>query len=213
MVEQTARPVATSLVDHWRWRPDWQAERPCLMWYLTFEDQPDLADLALRSHERLRPLATVDLIPVPWLHLTLDEVGFVDTVGPEDVHRVVESVRAVIADWRSGPIHLGPVTTMEDAVVLEATSAADLDELCGRLRTATSAVLDRGVGYEPMPFWGHVSLAYINQVCDAASVLAPLAALAEETLTVGVPHLTLAAVTRRDRHYQWSVRASLPLTA
>ena len=63
MVEQTVRPVATSLVDHWGWRPDWQAERPCLMWYLTFEDQPELADLALRSHERLRPLGAVDLIP------------------------------------------------------------------------------------------------------------------------------------------------------
>ena len=213
MVEQTARPVATSLVDHWGWRPDWQVERPCLMWYLTFEDQPELADLALRSHERLRPLDTVDLIPVPWLHLTLDEVGFVDAVGPEDVDRVVESVRAVIADWRSGPIHLGPVTTMEDAVVLAATSAADLDELCGRLRTATTAVLARDPGYEPIPFWGHVSLAYTNQPCDAASVLAPLTALAGETLTVSVPRLTLAAVTRRDRHYQWSVRASLPLTA
>ena len=44
-------------------------------------------------------------------------------------------------------------------------------------------------------------------------MLAPLTALAGETLTVSVPRLTLAAVTRRDRHYQWSVRASLPLTA
>ena len=213
MVEQTARPVATSLVDHWGWRPDWQAERPCLMWYLTFEDQPELADLALRSHERLRPLGAVDLIPVPWLHLTLDEVGFVDAVGLEDVDRVVESVRAVIADWRSGPIRLGPVTTMEDAVVLAATSTADLDELCGRLRTATTAVLARDPDYEPLPFWAHVSLAYTNQPCDAASVLAPLATLADQTLTVSVPRLTLAAVTRRDRHYQWSVRAALPLTA
>jgi 2'-5' RNA ligase len=212
-VEQTARPGATQLVDHWGWRPDWHVERPCLMWYLTFEDQPELADLALRSHERLRPLAAVDLIPVPWLHLTLDEVGFVDAVGPDDVDRVVESVRAVIADWRSGPIHLGPGTTMEDAIVLAATSAADLDELCGRLRTATTAVLARDPGYEPLPFWGHVSLAYTNQPCDAASVLAPLATLAEETLTVSVPRLTLAAVTRRDRHYQWTVRAALPLTA
>jgi hypothetical protein len=168
VVEQTARTVATSLVDHWGWRPDWQSERPCLMWYLTFEDQPELADLALRSHERLRRLGAVDLIPVPWLHLTLDEVGFVDAVGPEDVDRVVESVRAVLA---------------------------------------------RDPDYEPLPFWADVSLAYTNQPCDAASVLAPLAALADQTLTVSVPRLTLAAVTRRDRHYQWSVRASLPLTA
>jgi hypothetical protein len=148
VVEQTARTVATSLVDHWGWRPDWQSERPCLMWYLTFEDQPELADLALRSHERLRRLGAVDLIPVPWLHLTLDEVGFVDAVGPEDVDRVVESVRAVLA---------------------------------------------RDPDYEPLPFWADVSLAYTNQPCDAASVLAPLAALADQTLTVSVPRLTLAA--------------------
>lgn len=215
MVEQLASPdtVTTELVDHWGWRPDWEVERPCLMWYLTFEDQPDLADLAARAHDRLRPLETVDLIPVPWLHLTLDEVGFVDSLTAEDVDRVVESVRAVLADWRSGPITLGPATTMEDAVVLAAVSPADLDELCGRLRSATSAVLDRDPDYEPLPFWGHVSLAYTNQPCDAASVMAPLVALVGETLTVTVPRLTLAAVTRRDRHYQWTVRASLPLVS
>ena len=222
MVERTVRPVAVPvparvaaaaapMVDHWGWRPDWEVERPCLMWYLTFEDQPALADLAVRAHELLRPLETVDLIPVPWLHLTLDEVGFVDSLGADVVDGVVESVRAVLADWRSGPITLGPATAMEDAVVLAAVSPADLDELCGRLRTATSAVLDRDPGYEPQVFWGHVSLAYSNRACDAASVMAPLAPLTGETLTVTVPRLTLAAVTRRERHYQWTVRASLPL--
>jgi 2'-5' RNA ligase len=215
VVEQLASPatVTTQLVDHWGWRPDWEVERPCLMWYLTFEDEPGLSDLAVRAHDRLRSLRTVDLIPAPWLHLTLDDVGFVDTLGADDVDRVVDSVRAVLEDWRSGPITLGPVTTMEDAVVLAAVSPADLGELCGRLRSGTSAVLDRDPGYEPLPFWGHVSLAYTNRPCDAASVLAPLAPLAGETLTVTVSRVTLAAVTRRDRHYQWTVRASLPLVS
>jgi 2'-5' RNA ligase len=211
-VKRTAWPVATRLVDHWGWRPDWQVERPCLMWYLTFEDQPGLADLALRAHDSLRGLESVDLIPVPWLHLTLDEVGFVDAMTSQDVDRVVESVRAVLEDWHVAPVLLGPITTMEDAVVLRAVSAADLDELCDRLRTATTAVLDRDVDHAPLPFWGHVSLAYTNQACDAASVMAPLTSLVDETLTVTVPRLTLASVTRRDRHYQWTVRASLPLS-
>ena len=43
--------------------------------------------------------------------------------------------------------------------MLGATSTADLDELCDRLRTATTAVLAPDPGYEPLPFWGHVSLA------------------------------------------------------
>ena len=64
---------------------------------------------------------------------------------------MVESVRPS-SRTGVGPIHLGPVTTMEDAVVLAATSTADLDELCGRLRTATTAVLARDPDYEPLPF-------------------------------------------------------------
>ena len=77
----------------------------------------------------------------------------------------------MIADRRSAD-PLDRVTTMEDAVVLAAASAADLDELCGRLRTATTAVLARGPDYEPIPF-GARSLAYTSQPCDARRCWTP----------------------------------------
>lgn len=211
MVEQTAWPVATDLRDHWQWRPDWATERPCLMWYLTFESQPELTALTERAHTCLADVATVDLVPVQWLHLTLDEVGFVDTVPPDDVEAVVASVREAVGGWRVGPITLGPVRTMADAVVLQATSAAGLDQLCDRLRAGTTAVLDRQAAHDPEPFWAHVSLAYVNQTAESHAVMEPLAPVASANVRVTVPRLTLAAVTRRNRHYQWTERAHVPL--
>ena len=53
----------------------------------------------------------------------------------------------------------------------------------------------------------HVTLAYLNADSTTASVMGPLEPVSSEKVVVAVPRLTLAAVTRRDRHYQWTTRA------
>jgi len=41
----------------------------------------------------------------------------------------------------------------------------------------------------------------------------PIEDLVSERITVSVPQLTLAAVTRRNRHYQWTARAARDVDA
>lgn len=203
--------MVEQLRDHWEWRPDWAVERPCLMWYLTFEQHPGLVELTERMHARLAGTPTVDLVPASWLHLTLEEVGFVDAVPPEQVDAVLASARSALEGWRPSPLTLGPVTAMADAVVLQAAADADLDELHRRLRAGTTAALGREPAHDPEGFWAHVSVAYSNGTCDAPAVLAPLGEVAAERVVVEAARLTLASVTRRDRHYQWTERGAIPL--
>src|SRR5687768_8805342 len=99
---------AVRLAEHWRWRPDWRQDRPCLWWYLTFEDAPAVRDLARRVQALLGRAPQLDLIPLPWLHLTLLEVGFADEVPSATVARVVDTVRAALEDFPGFDLDLGP---------------------------------------------------------------------------------------------------------
>ena len=207
------RAAAEDLADHWTWRPDWTTERACLLWYLTFTEQPQHAELRALTAAVLDGLAdepALDPVPLPWLHLTLDDVGFEDALEPGRVTDVVAAVFARIGDLLPPKVVLGPVTTMEDALVLAVEPEAALVALRDLLRTCTDAVLPGSTSLLD-EFWPHVTLAYANTPVSRARLMAPLAGLGIADRRVDVrPHLTLAAVTRRDRHYQWTARAVVP---
>jgi hypothetical protein len=56
-----------------------------------------------------------------------------------------------------------------------------------------------------------VTLGYLNERCDASTVMRPLESVTADPVVVSVPRVTLASVTRRERHYQWTVRGEVPL--
>lgn len=211
MQEPAACPATTDLRDHWQWRPDWASDRPCLLWYLTFDHEPELWRLSERVHGRLHCARTLDAVPLPWLHLTLDDVGFVDELAPDQVEEVIGTAGAAVKGWRAPPITLGPITTMVSALVLRAAPAVELGHLHHRLRASTAAVLGPDAASGLGDFRPHVSLAYSNDACDRRTVMEPLATLSCEQVAVAAPQLTLAAVTRRSRHYQWTTRSVIPL--
>lgn len=208
---QHAATSTLSLRDHWGWRPDWATDRPRLLWYFTFDSHPDLARAAQSAADRLLGVPTVDVVPVPWLHMTLDDVGFVDELAPGQVDRVLETARATVSGWRSGPITLGPLVPMADALVLAADRVEEIEDLRCRLRAATTAVLGPEAPSVLDRHLPHVTLAYLNSACEAAAVMAPLEPV-EQQVVVAAPRLTLASVTRRDRHYQWTTRAEVDVS-
>ena len=207
------RPGPHRLRDHWQWRPDWAVDRACLLWYLTFEDVPTLAPHVERAQARLRGTDCLDVVPLRWLHLTLDDVGFVDELAPGQAEEAVRVARAAVSGWVPPRLTLGPLVAMEDSVVLGAGPVAELTGLRDRLRTATASLGEPFATSRLDGFWPHVTVAYLNRDCDPAQVLAPAqpeGGTAGEPVLV-MPRLTLAAVTRRDRHYQWTACAQLPL--
>ncbi|HEU0129214.1 MAG TPA: 2'-5' RNA ligase family protein, partial [Pseudonocardiaceae bacterium] len=174
------------------------------------EEQPELAQWAGRAQESLRLVSTLDVVPPQWLHLTFADVGFVDEMPPNQVDEVVNAARAALTGWTGLSITLGPVTTMDDAVVLGATDTPELRQLRDRIQAATASVMGPGALAEFVEFWPHVTLAYVNGDCDRRDVLEPLGSMATDQFTVAVSRVTLAAVTRRDRHYQWTTRDVVP---
>lgn len=211
MVDDPYLP-ATRLAEHWRWRPDWHQDRPCLWWYLTFEDDPEVRNLARRAQTLLAEAPQLDLIPSPWLHLTLVEVGYADEVSAKTVDRVVGAAQEALDDLPSFDVDLGPVRSMPGAVVLEAHGDA-LGELHQRLTDAVLAARGAPAVGTLRRFVPHVSVAYVNRDCDPHEVLGPLDGvdLTAPSPAATVSRVRLAAVTRRRRHYQWTTRAVVPL--
>lgn len=200
-------PEPEQLLAHRNWRTDWTLDRTCLYWYLTFDDEPGLIALFEDLMTGLREVTSVDAVPADWLHLTVLEVGYVDEVDRSDVDAMVAAAES-IRDLMPLRLELGPVTTMTDAVVLDVVPSPDLLEL--------QAALTTGLGTFRQPpatdegFVPHVSIGYLNSDCPRADVMATLAGVTPRTVSVTVPRLTLAAVTRLDTHYQWQAVASLP---
>lgn len=228
----TARSSTTALLDrpeprfhdHWvRWRPDWACERPCFYWYLTFDtsDTSDTSDVAgLHHHWRdlLAPLGDagwLDLSPPRWWHVTLCDVGFGDEVGTGTVTAVAQAVREALADHPPVELTLGPLSPLGTAVALHAGPVDVLSRLQDVVRSTTQAVVgtQRPLVHRDV-FRPHLSLAYVNRRVDAREAQATLDALpASATLPVRptVDRIDLVAVTRKRRHYQWTVEDEVTL--
>ena len=212
MVEDTHSIHTSRLAEHWRWRPDWRRDRACLWWYLTFEDAPAVRTLARGVQDLLGRAPQLDLIPSPWLHLTLLEVGFADEVPPATVDSVVDTTRRALEEFPSFDLVLGPVLSLPGAVVLQAHADA-LVPLHERLTDAVLAARGADAVGALRAFVPHVSVAYVNRDCDPHEVMGPLdgADPPSASPSVTVTRVRLAAVTRERRHYQWTTRAVVPL--
>ena len=204
---------AELLHDHWTWRPDWEVDRPYLLWYVDVQAPPELAEWLAETTARWRDEPRVDPVPLRWLHLTLDDVEFTDRLSREDTDAVVAEARHALRRWPASSLTLGPLGPMHDAVVLHADDDGQLAEVRDRLRDATAQVLGPGALTELQTFQPHVSVGYVNDTCDPDRLLDPLGSLRDRRFRTIVRQVTLAAVTRRDRHYQWVPQATVQLSS
>ena len=204
--------TAQEMRDHWVWRPEWTPERTCLYWYLTFADDEIASALGEPALEAIRRTPWLDAIPPRWCHVTLTDIGFADDLEVSQVRRVRDAVARSVSGEHRLPIKLGPVQAYRSALVLATGPLNRLRRIRSAVRHATSDVLgDRHADVHRHLFWPHVSLGYVNRSVDAGIVERLLRSVPDVDSRIEVGALTLAAVTRRDRHYQWEVQARVEL--
>jgi 2'-5' RNA ligase len=211
----TLWPDPGDLDDHWRWRPEWTVERPCWYWYLTFEVSVVAEAVGSPLLSAVTAVPWLDPVPVAWLHLTVCDVGFTDELDLEVAHEVTEAVATATDGLLPVQLQLGPVAAMHGAVVLAAGPLAPLRRLRRAAGSATQRVLGpRRPLFHRHEFWPHVSLGYVNRAVPRRQVAATLARWPQPgPARAEVDRLTLASVTRRDRHYQWQVSAEVTSAA
>jgi 2'-5' RNA ligase len=205
-------PNAVELLDHWVWRPEWTQNRTCLYWYLTFREDEIRSAVGEAALRAVRRTSWLDAVPPQWCHVTVADVGFTDDLRPTDVERVTAAVAEALADEDHLRLTLGPLRTFRTALVLETRPLGRLRAVRSEVRRATSAVLgQRHADFHRKLFWPHVSLGYVNRPVDPETAARFRESMPAVEARIDVNALTLAAVTRIGRGYQWQVEGQVDL--
>lgn len=195
---------ASKMCDHWWWRPGWRPGRRFYTWHLTFEDQPALHRLVSAYQERLASFSGLRPVPLEWLHLTMQGIGFTDEVSDADVARVVAAVQQRLAGVPQLRLAFGPAVVFTEAIVLPPARPEDVATVRTAIRAGIADVYgqdnvpESAAGYRP-----HVTVAYSTTEQPAGPVIAAIDAERPEPATIPMPEALLIELGRDEAIYRW----------
>lgn len=195
---QHASPVRS----HWWWRPGWGPGRHGYAWHINAGLEP-LHRVATAYQDAVARLP-LDPIPLEWLHLTVQGVGFADETSDKDLAAILAATRRRLETV--GPIQLtfGRPIQRPEALAIHPTPAEPLVDLRVRLRDAIAEVWgpDRVEG-DVDGFQPHVSLAYVNKPGPADEIIAAIEQVSVEPVDACIDTVTLIELYRDGHLYKW----------
>ncbi len=196
------------MADHWWWRPGWRVGRRGYAWHLTFRDDPDVHRLAAVYRQGLAGLTELDLVPDASLHLTMQQVGFVDEVTDEQVRLMVEAAKRRLSVLPPFDLELvRPVITRE-AVRWDPVPVGPVVAVRLAIRQAMAEVWPLVPGREA-GFVPHVSIAYSNAPVAYAAVASALALIEAPPARARIEKADLIVIHRDQRMYEWAEHAAV----
>jgi 2'-5' RNA ligase len=206
--------AAQEMRNHWWWRPGWRVGRSFYTWHVTFDDQPAVHRLAADYASVLDALPTMDPVPMGWLHLTMQGVGFTDTVNRTDVDAIVHAAQERCAVMAPLTVTLGPARVDAEALKLPVEPAEPVIALRGAIRAAIADVWGpAGVPEDAGGFRPHVSLAYSHSAGPAEPIIERVAARSATSAETAIHRVALIDLNRDHRAYRWTEVATANLGA
>ncbi|MEO6086603.1 MAG: 2'-5' RNA ligase family protein [Umezawaea sp.] len=201
---------ADTMIDHWWWRPGWHVGRSGYTWHIIFPTNPAVRDLADAHADLLAELPMLDPVPLPWLHLTTQGVGFTDEVTDDDLARIIAAARDRCAALAPISATFGPARWDPQGVFLPVAPAEHLVRVRRTVRAAIADVwsADRVPEAED-DFHPHVTLGYSNSAGPAEPVRAALAAWELPSTTTTLGSVSLLRLHRDHGIYQWTTVADV----
>ncbi|HEY9376215.1 MAG TPA: 2'-5' RNA ligase family protein [Jiangellaceae bacterium] len=195
-------------------RNHWRPEAPdYLTWHLLFDDQPALHAMARKYQRAVAGIEGIDVVPIEWLHLTVQGVGAVDEITAPEVHDLVDAAREQLAGTPTFDLTFRPAEVHWEGITLTAAPV----EPVSRVRTALQAAIatvrgpDRVPGADTDVLWPHISLAYANAAVPAAALFDAIGDVRRESVVVKIDQAALIVLRRADRRYVWSDVATAQL--
>lgn len=202
-------PLPTQMADHWWQRPGRVPGRMLYHWHMLFHDQPEVQRLARMAQRKLDGLPNLEMVPIPWLHLTTLIAGFEDEVSEDQVAAMTADARHRLASIAPIPVTLGRIFYHPEAVMLAAEPIDALTPVLEAVRAATLAAGSDG-HTDTDPWLPHISIAYSYASGPAGPVIAALGRRLPET-TITIRSVSLVAQTQVGRSWQWQPVAEVDL--
>jgi len=197
--------------DHWYWRPGWRPDRSFYTWHITFEGRTEIAALHASYGDLLKELPGFTPVPLEWLHLTLQGVGFTDRVPDADLTDIVEATRRRLTTVEPFPVTIGPAVLDPESIQLPVSPIEPLQHLRDLTRAAITDVWGDDAVPELPELNPHITLAYCNHNTPAAPITTRLLTQTPHSTALSITALTLLALTRTHHLYHWKPTLTLPL--
>lgn len=147
--------------DFWR-EHAWPEGQRRFHWLVVFDgDHPVHACHAAHAPVLRRFPEVADLVPVEWLHMTIQSLCPTTDTGPDELARLVAAVRDRLADTSPPRVQVGPARLDGAAVTWAVYPEEELAGVQDRVRRASIDVLGDGrVWPQARRWWPHITLAY-----------------------------------------------------
>lgn len=205
---------ATQLHNHWYWRPGHRSGRPFYTWHLTFDGQHDLHRLVTEYHQALRHLPGLDLVPIPWLHITMQGMGFVDEVSDTDRNAIIHAASQRLATIQAPTLTFHLVTIRPEAITLYPHPTEPVRAIRSEIRKAiadiwgANHVPENTDNYQP-----HLSIAYVNSHAESSRVADLLSAKNFDPVRLTLTYAYCIAIQRINHAYHWDTQAAVNLAS
>ena len=194
-------PLPSELTSHWWQRPGRSPGRELYHWHMLFHDQPEVRDVVATAQRKLAGRPEVDVVPLPWLHMTTLLTGFVDEVPAAKIDAMAAEASRRLAQMAPIPVKLGFIYYDTEAVVLPVEPFGALDPVHDALIEAASAA-GCDAHNDTEPWLPHMSIAYSNRTAPAAPVIAALGR-SLGPVECAIKSASLVAQTQVGRTWQW----------
>jgi len=195
---------ATEMRDHWWWRPGWAVGRRFYTWHYPFEAQRELHELVSAYQEALAGVATLDPVPLQWLHLTVQGLGFIDEIDARDLAEIDAAVARHLKELPIAEVTFDRPVIRPEAIALPPAPVA--------LLTEAKAAIRRGIGevwgHDNVPeqlegFQPHVTVAYSSGEGDVGEIISRLEAVDAMPARVQLRPPRRITLQRDHRIYEW----------
>jgi 2'-5' RNA ligase len=202
--------------DHWWWRPGWRQGRRAYTFHVVFDggtiDGADQVQRLVREYQAaVSDLGGLDSIPVKWIHLTVQGVGFVDEVDERDVEAVLAAARQRCAELAPFELTFERAIVSDEGIMLPGAPITPAAALRRALRAGIGDVWGEAGVPEGEAFIPHVSVAYSSASGSAARFVQAVEASTPQPATVAVRAASLIVLDRDARMYRWRPYASVVL--
>lgn len=206
---------AAEVRDHWWPRPGWRPGRLFYTWHITFDGAHPLHDLVSTYQEAIAQEDGVNLIPLEWLHLTVQGVGYMDEIPETTVNAVTEAVGARLESIPPVDLTFSRPVVLAEAIALSPSPVVPLHTIRSAIRAGISEVFGEDrvhTGPEQINgFRPHISIAYINSPGPADPYISSLARVTAEPVAVQISDVTLIIQNRilePEWIYRWNTLAN-----
>ncbi|MDE1849133.1 MAG: hypothetical protein KGI00_00180 [Candidatus Micrarchaeota archaeon] len=171
----------------------------------TFSIFPDnnVRNMILAYQKHLDSSVVFAPIPRKWLHMTILQLGDVNSISESEIGRIVEKLRKPCRRIQIPELTAGPWWTWSGSPEIQVTPEPPLRRAFEETLKATRSVLGEKAPEHSGAFIPHISMAYSRDYYKTQRVDKELMKLRIKSVRFRAPYLSLVRQAQTPPFYQW----------